>query len=90
MTLRDENTATDYVIGVHDDPAGIDGEAWNALLEAQARPRGGDVAALEVQVTAVLRPGSACTVATSSSPPFSTAPSAAATPGQRDGRSMLK
>ncbi len=24
----------DYVIGVHDDPARIDGEAWNALLDA--------------------------------------------------------
>jgi predicted N-acyltransferase len=27
-----------YVIGVHDDPAQIDADAWNALLAAQAQP----------------------------------------------------
>jgi len=30
--------ADDYVIGVHEDPASIDGLAWNALLQAQAAP----------------------------------------------------
>ena len=33
-----EVAGTDDVIRVHDDPAAIDGTAWNALLEAQAAP----------------------------------------------------
>jgi predicted N-acyltransferase len=27
-----------YVIGVHDDPAQTDADAWNTLLAAQAQP----------------------------------------------------
>ncbi len=33
-----ENTAADYVIGVHEDPAAIDAAAWNELLAAQPSP----------------------------------------------------
>jgi hypothetical protein len=38
MTLRDENTADDYVIGVHDDPSALDAAEWDALLAGQAVP----------------------------------------------------
>ena len=33
-----EFTAEDYVIGVHEDPAAIDADAWNGLLDAQPSP----------------------------------------------------
>ncbi len=36
--LPPETAGKDYVIGVHDDPAALDGEAWNALLAAQPSP----------------------------------------------------
>ena len=38
MTQHQQFTTDDYVIGVHDDPAGVDPLAWNTLLAAQAQP----------------------------------------------------
>jgi uncharacterized protein len=38
MTRREENTAEEYRIEVHDSPAAISREAWNTLLAAQANP----------------------------------------------------
>jgi predicted N-acyltransferase len=38
MTQHQQFTNGDYVIGVHDDPAGVDPLAWNTLLAAQAQP----------------------------------------------------
>jgi predicted N-acyltransferase len=38
MTLRDEFTASNYVIGVHEHPAELDAREWDELLSAQAQP----------------------------------------------------
>ena len=38
MTLSDEFTASNYVIGVHEDPAELDAAEWDALLAQQSQP----------------------------------------------------
>ena len=38
MTLRDEFTSPNYVIGVHEDPAELSPLEWNGLLALQAQP----------------------------------------------------
>jgi len=38
MTQHQLFKGSDYVIGVHEDPAALDPQAWNGLLHAQAQP----------------------------------------------------